>query len=136
MRNSEKPLAYAHLNIAAAALAHSRKPSVAPVAALVAAFVAVQNDFVSLQLSIRSSKSIQGQLSRKKTSVSSCSLKIFENVFLPPLVVSASRKVLGVVLWKHRLELATPMSEWPECRDLECETFTPHSIKERILQHP
>ena len=71
MRNSEKPLAHAHLNIAATALAHSRKPSVAPVAALVAAFVAVQNDFASLQLSIRRSKSIQGQLSRKKISVSS-----------------------------------------------------------------
>ncbi len=38
MRNSERPIAYAHLDIAAAALSHPKKPSGAPVAALLAAF--------------------------------------------------------------------------------------------------
>ncbi len=38
MRNSGNPIAYAHLDIAAAALSHPKKPSGAPVAALLAAF--------------------------------------------------------------------------------------------------
>jgi leucyl aminopeptidase len=38
MRNSQNPISYAHLDIAAAALSHPKKPSGAPVAALLAAF--------------------------------------------------------------------------------------------------
>jgi hypothetical protein len=41
MRNSERPIAYAHVDIAAAALSHPKKPSGAPVAALLAAFASL-----------------------------------------------------------------------------------------------